>query len=229
MRALIQSYAVLAIPMAVAIEKLFSSLWSKIVGIITILLFTILNQFQDWQYRNKIFLQDEITSTFYWKSFFKTELNKDFRKYIDAEEIYTGPNNTNPIKELEVFKSDSELVPIDTILPGQFSETIRIPITEFLASGSYWLKISAEVLMRSDQFNNHDQARLVTAIKRGDENLKWVGVRFQRMMDINKWDTIFYDFNIPKLDIKDKYVEVTVWNNGPDIILMQSLRIEGYR
>ena len=228
MRALIQSYAIIALPLAATIEKMISLWWSRIAGFALILLFVAFNQFQDWQYRNGILLQDEMTKTFYWKSFLKLNKNLKLRVFVDTEEIYRA---TGSYVQLIGGKDPSEGqdLSVDTIPPGKFGATKRLFLKETMKDeDEKWINVSAEIMMASDKYNRYSQARLVTAIKHEDKDIKWVGVRAQWMTIPKQWETITYDFRIDNNTHQDAYLETTLWNNGPDTIYIKSIDLNQY-
>ena len=223
MRALIQSYAILMIPMAYFIESMMKRTREKNIMILIAIVGILLNQFQDWQYRNKILLQDEMNALFYKKSFLKTDLDKTLRKYIDAPEYYQGSKSKSMLQQ---YIPES----IDTILPGTFGYTHRIPsIILDTTMNVPWISGEAKIYMKGASFNTHQQARMVMAQKKEDVNIKWRGVRFQQMVDEGELLSLDYDFLVELPVSENEYIEVTIWNNGPDTIMMQELNVYEYR
>ena len=224
MRSLIQSYAVLIIPTAFAIRWSFSRTSSKCVMITIILLGIGLNQFQDWQYRNGILLQDEMNAAFYKKSFLKSTKDRDLRKLIDAPDIYPGKGSLITLDARENSFS------WDTILPGSYGPTLRFPGLSLNTSKDIsWLNVKAELNAIGTSFNNHEQARLVLAQKIGDENIKWTGVRFQTIMNGEVPLELTFDHKLALPIQENEIIESYVWNNGPDTILMRSIKVNYYK
>ncbi|NNF34867.1 MAG: hypothetical protein HKN68_12205 [Saprospiraceae bacterium] len=222
MRAMIQSYAVLMIPTAFFIEWLMKRSSGKWMIIFISAAGIFLNQFQDWQYRNKILLQDEMNAVFYQKSFMKSDLDLSLRKYIDAPEYYKGDKNLQPMSKYDPVYQD-------TILPGAFSYTHRIPVKELIQiSYDQWINAEAIVSMEGNDFNSHQQARLVVAQKDSKNDIKWRGVRFQQMMVAERLKLDF-DFKVEPQQSPEEYVEITIWNNGPDTIYLKTLNVNLYR
>jgi hypothetical protein len=227
MRALIQSYAVLVIPIAATIETLYKNKWSKGAIIFLVILLTGFNQFQDWQYRNKILLQDEMNKSFYWKSFLKTTENRLLRKYIDTEEEYTGSAQPEMLFSYLAGDTPSGL---DTIRPKQYGHTKRLDVLNLITDGAdTWISFKAEVAYMGDKFNNYDQARLVMALKNGDKTKKWKGIRIQAMIPENEIREVNFDFKLPGKIVQGDLLECTLWNNGPDTILLRSMSAWIYR
>lgn len=223
MRALIQSYAVLMIPMAYFIEWMLKRSSGKLILLLISAAGIFLNQFQDWQYRNKILLQDEMNFVFYKKSFLKSDLDLSLRKYIDAPEYFKGDKLLQPLNKYNPINKD-------TILPGDFSYTHRIPVGALIQrSYDQWINAEAVISMQGNDFNSHQQARLVVAQKDVNKDIKWCGVRFQQMMKEGERFNLNFDFKVEPQQSKEEFVEITIWNNGPDTIYLESLNVNVYR
>jgi hypothetical protein len=84
MRGLVESYAVLALPLAAAYERLFAqrTLRSIAVGVIGLLIG--LNQFQIYQYRERIIDFERMTGPAYWFVFLKPSLSDAERQHLQS-------------------------------------------------------------------------------------------------------------------------------------------------
>lgn len=98
-RPMIDSYALLAIPMASFFESIVSKSKALLtLLIITVVLFVSLNLFQTWQQRNGMFHFDSMTRKAYWKVFLKTSLSKD--DIIALESFFDHPDYEKAMKGL---------------------------------------------------------------------------------------------------------------------------------
>ncbi len=82
-RAFIDSYAILAIPLAVFLSWIFNQkkIFKLIVNTVLILLI-LLNLFQTWQYYGGDIHHDSMTKKAYWKIFLRPYPNDDYKEYI---------------------------------------------------------------------------------------------------------------------------------------------------
>ena len=71
----------------------------------------------------------------------------------------------------------------------------------------HWVRVQSQVKALGDQFNQHQQARLVLTQKRGDENIKWTGVRIQHLMDVNEVLDVGYDVLLHPIIDDSQYLE----------------------
>lgn len=87
MRALVQSYALLAIPMAyciIWIINLLKSKWKQLILILFISFFCFLNIFQSNLYKHAIISYDGMTKEAYWYTFLKRNYSEDDLKYLET-------------------------------------------------------------------------------------------------------------------------------------------------
>lgn len=85
MRSLIESYAVLSIPLALFIKYIFNKkLWIKAIVSILIFLFLSLNLFQTLQYRRTIIHWDSMTKEAYFKTFGKLKFPENYWELIQT-------------------------------------------------------------------------------------------------------------------------------------------------
>ena len=232
MRALIQSYAILAIPMALFLRWSQKHKWAKMATRIFILLCICLNQFQDWQYRNGILLQDGMNAMFYSRSFLKTSVDKDLRKFIDNPEEYSGGNENTVIEKITFEKQNLDTVILDkpavTVLPGAYGPTIKVKVTDNGPADS-WLHGSGVFYSNSEQFTAYKQARFVLSHSRNGDNLKWRGIHIQRIIDVGKWNDFGFDFCLDQGYNIDDQIEMTLWNRGPDTLYINQVSLSKYR
>ncbi|MEO0728736.1 MAG: hypothetical protein AAFZ63_29640, partial [Bacteroidota bacterium] len=135
MRALVQSYAVLSIPLACLLAYFLQKgqSWKVLVSLI-LLFFIGLNQFQNWQFRNRILLNDEMTKTYYWNAWGKTQYEPEAYTYVDIDERFpaAAPATTTLLAQL-LAGTDC---PNDTTLAGKVAEQL-IPGKEFSCTIQY--------------------------------------------------------------------------------------------
>lgn len=189
-RALIQSYSVLALPLAAVVEKL---LWNKfrLIFLIVFLYLTLVNLFQIWQY-NKTILH----------------FNDMNRKYYQA--IYLNPSPTPVQMSLldtkETIKNKRNYIVIDSIdLDTQFAINVdnnsKIILYESdlkntplgLADNNQWIQITAKVFSAWGAFDSY----LITELTQ-DGEVKTTKCRLENGISKHgNWNTVSYYFKIP--------------------------------
>jgi len=132
-RPVVQSYALLALPLAALISAFLGAAagakkvegamqtttpkapqlrgkgpqsWRTILASAVILVFTALNLFQHWQYNQRIIPLDFVNRTYYWHTFGKTSLDKQDYVFLDTDEKLPSGSF-----------AESPLAAIDTLLP----------------------------------------------------------------------------------------------------------------
>jgi hypothetical protein len=221
MRALIQSFGILIIPFAFLMEWVWSK--SKLISVGftgIVLVFILLNQFQDWQYRNQILLKDEMTKTYYWKVFGQTTYNPSDRRYVDLDELFEGMHT-----DLRNLYNSPE-GNIDTIPPGRYSPAFRTELNQENIIPNNWLKVKATVKASLDNFGKWDQARLVQNTIQKGKNIKWRGMRFQYLIQLEDFKDIEMEYRIPSIEGRDGIYETYIWNAGPDTIYLSNFRVD---
>lgn len=84
LRAFIESYALLALPMGAFYQQLFSIAWSRYALLLVITVLCVINQVQIYQYRHAIINYDSMTKKAYWYVFLKTTLSEEEKKTLDT-------------------------------------------------------------------------------------------------------------------------------------------------
>ncbi len=229
-RAMVQSYAMLAFPLGAFFSFTLNKSKKAQVFIFSILLFFILlNQFQAWQYREKILPEDEVTKTYYLKVFGATSVVKDNLKYLDIDEVL--PQHYKNTKAIQEYKSNNiidEVSSWDTVLPSAFSKSIALEVDlEFLQGNTQWVRAESMLKVKGSLFGVFNIARLCFQVSRDEESIKWTGVRFQRFVPEDRWYNVNYDVSLPSTQIGDR-ISVCIWNNGPDTVLVKKIKLYAY-
>lgn len=224
MRALVQSYAILAVPMAAILDKYWANQLFKRVMVAFIALCILLNLFQSWQYINRILPGDRINKAFYWKSFGKTELDKDLRKYIDLPGV--PPDKMErwllPILHVKGSQTDS------TGIQNRYSTVLKHTIKDQEDAKFYkgqWIDVSATIKVMSDRYGQYDQAKLVCNVTRKGKSIQWLGVRVQHLVALETWQTVWYPCQLPADLQEGDEIKLVLWNQSPDTILVKDLAI----
>lgn len=221
-RAMVQSYPIFLITLAAFSSVLINKPKFRYPFYAFIALFILLNQFQDWQYRQGIIMKDETTSNYYFAAFFNTTIDKKLRRYIDSNE--KRPENFISKTTLAAKSIAAE---DQTVRPFSYGPSLSIPINQsnLGALKGQWLEIESQLMYEGNRFNAHQGAKLVMVVKRAGKNVKWIGVRVQHMVDPDIQTVIKYDYQIPLSIQVGDVLECIMWNNGPDTVYMETLSL----
>lgn len=224
-RALVQSYAVLAIPMAAVFSIASKRRWSSVGLGFFVVACILLNQWQHYQYRHKILPQDGITKTFYKASFSKGTLDKTLRRYLNNDEM--APAHLSPGRALAAYtyEGDTGLGDLTVGSHRPYSPTLQLSTTELPPPGS-WVRVTASLEASSDRFGQYDGAKLVAEVKRNNNAHKWTGIEVQKIIEPDSKQTVHFDYQLPALLSDSALLQVMLWNQSPDSIYLSELRVE---
>ncbi len=230
MRALVQSYAVLSLPLAVLVAAADRS-WRRwpVYGILAAC--TVLNLFQTWQYHNRILLNDEMTATYYRDAWGRTEFSNLSYQYIDVDERYPGAPPADPeIIAAEPCVSDTLAAgrPAETMPPDkEFGCTIALTLDAAQAGrlSGQWVSVFTEVYLQNDRFDQYRQARLALTADRAGEMLHYRALRLESRRELNRWVPIRYETRLPELREGD-VVKAYIWNTSPDRFFVSKMGLE---
>ena len=195
----------------------------------------VLNQFQDWQYRNKILAQDETSKTYYWQIFGKTKRDINDLIYIDIDEKLPNSSTykyqtvaTYEIDTTSMYFSTKQGINGELQPPSrEFAGTVHWKISED-SIGKYqnqWISICANLNLQGKRFNKYNAARLVCSVERNRKTIKWVSLRFQRIMPLNQWKKIEYFTQLPASLQAGDIVKVYLWNTSPDTLCFSQINV----
>lgn len=235
MRALVQSYALLSFPIAFLLNEALRKRLSASVLNLIIVTGILLNLFQTWQYTMRILTFDEITETFYWKSFLKTSRDKTLLKFLDSDE--SAPQGMEFSRLIE--KIDAEEAGLaDTLFDGRNAQIVRGPdnysITirhvldkrEVEALSGSWIRVEANAGYQGTAFTEFNASQLVLNLQKSDgSHVKWVGVRFPRFVSENQIEVFGFDFSLPdNLEVGDQLLAY-IHNGSPDLVFVEHIQI----
>ncbi len=242
MRALIQSYSILAIPLACSIERI-SNRRFKYPGYIIISLLVVLNLFQVWQFNHKILPKDNNNAIYYWQSFGSTRLDKDAKKYLETNEYLKDKEKykLNMIQSLDY--NDAKTDTVNRVIvkwqekacelishKKEFSQGISHVLTEPEVNRlkSKWLNIESNFGYVGDEFDDNTAAKLVFSIDRNAKGIKWVGASFQKYIPERKMSTFSFETKLPDTLLVGDKLNVYLWNTSPDSVYLNSLMIREF-
>ena len=242
-RPMIQSYALLSIPLALMIQELMG-MWStrwKLVAFGSMLLCADLNLIQTWQAHspNGGWYAEGPTRTYYWKIFGKTRPKKGDKKFLDIryEYAYSGDEEIQLLYE-QGFETDSSLLRVSTpVFEGnfamkldastQFSPLFELPISSIDMTSKPWLRVGARTLYIDMEWNEWQQCQFVSEIWNGDQLRNRYAIKLQRLSDPWQWHDTFYEFPLYRKAQDGDILKVFFWNaSGTKEVFIDDWKVE---
>jgi hypothetical protein len=227
-RALIQSYALLSIPLASFLSFAAALRMPLRVIIYAFITFCIgLNQFQDWQYRHRIIPLDETNKLYYWKVFGKISVpDRTLRRYLDIEQELPADQTFST----HVLSRSGDSAQINTLLTDGFSPTVSVLVNEgnIKSLSQAWVREQLDMMANTDNFGEWHEGRLVFEVDRKGQSIQWQGLRIQDLIETKKWTHIHAELRLPVLQPGDE-LKVYVWNQGPDTIYYKYIELDEMR
>ena len=242
-RALVQSYAALALPWGAAVAWLAGPRPRlRLVAIVVVALLVDLNLFQHWQYMRSIITPEDMNRRYYWAVFNKTMPTQtdfdllDVKTHLPRAERYYQPQL---LKRL-----DFENEPVDLatgIVAGQgyfsqkayqsdaaraYSPTISLGLGEAGLKAGQYVRASCDVYSDFGAWGN----KLVMTVERAGKPLAWNAIRMQNNLTPGRtWNHLYFDAPLPDDALPTDVLKVYVLNeNGSGCYLdnIQADRME---
>jgi hypothetical protein len=243
-RSLIQSYAVLALPLGYSIQYIFSikRIWQYVVGAIIIAL-VVLNLFQTWQIEKGIIHGSRMTKDYYFSIFGKKSVDDDKKDLLlisrsfDGKEEFADEENYNKmvldIKDFESEKSDK----IDTTFAYSglqsfrldadniFSPAIEAPYSSLTENYYAWVRVSVMVYPETDVKLN--PSSLVASFEHNGYAYKYRALDLDKLeLERNSWNKVTFDYLTPEIRNKKDKLKVYVWHRGQEKVYVDDLKVE---
>jgi hypothetical protein len=213
-RALIQSYPLLALPLAACIGWMRKNKIAAIAGFTMMFLFTDLNLIQTWQIHTSGggLRTDYMNGAYYWKVFATTRARQSDLKYLDARRELSSTHNRTVSSLLEEgFETDTAAWrSSEHVFSGQYAAKAaidhpRIPLYEVSLretghAPDTWFRIQSQLFYESHGGDEEKMARLVAVFVRHETGEEYgrVGVKLQRLDGNWHWYALQFDHRMPR-------------------------------
>ncbi|WP_426058271.1 hypothetical protein [Hymenobacter sp. B1770] len=209
-RALVQSYAALALPWGAAVAWLAGQRLRLHIAVAVGVLLITLNLFQHWQYMRSIIDPEEMNRRYYWAVFnktmptqldytlldVKTHLPKSERHYtprvlskLDFEN-QASDSTTHVSADLGYFSRQSYHADAAYV----YSPTISLRLADAGLTAGQYIRASCRVFSDYGAWGN----KLVMTLERDNKPVVWNGVRLQNNLSISRaWNHIYFDAPLP--------------------------------
>jgi hypothetical protein len=210
-RAMIQSYVLLAFPIAAFFQWAFRRNWVAIPVAAVVGAGIFFNQFQTWQAHNGPFEADAMNKAYYWRIFLKTEKNPYDRLLLDNTEVPPPglvPTDTLLFEDFENF-ADTTSLKIGVAHSGNRSlflpateggrAAVNLPKGENLSPGD-WLQFSAWFYGPVKEWEPWWMPQFVVWLEKDGQPVDQRMIRPFRVVGDNEWRQAALYFKLPNLD-----------------------------
>lgn len=209
-RALVPSYAVLALPLGFFLDRCGRWRWLRDSVLAIILLGIGLNLFQTWQMQQGILKQDGMNAAYYRAAFGRIIPDRGLHRLLDIPDMPPEPPLTREtIASLSARESN---VPVQWEGPhpcwmvkgsDAFSPIIDLTLSDSLARAlaGRWVSVSTQVFLRSAHAPYTQAARLVFDVQGEGREAFWHGLHLQRVVETGSWWPATYEVLLPN-DLK---------------------------
>ena len=247
MRPLVQSYAVLALPLAACLTAMFRKKVLAILGVLFILLCVDLNLVMTWQAHSGSpgWHSEYMTKAFYWKIFGRTNVKKADRLFLDVKRELKDLDGMG-VRTLysNDFESDSSsAITTRNVVYGkqawllnggtQYTPSYETTLGELNVKEGSWIRVQADVFYVQEVWNEWLQAQVSAIFFKDqewvDKNQPWkqTTARVQWLTNPWQWHHIEYEMRIHKDATPETVLRFHVWNaNSDKEVWVDNLKLE---
>ena len=240
-RALVQSYAVLALPLAACLTWLLKRKWTAALGIAFVILCADLNWMMTWQAHSQHggWNAEGHSKLYYWKIFGSANPKKEDKKFLDVKrELKSTEGMTIQTLYENDFETDTSAHRSERhTFSGkysfllnkdhQFSSTYVAKIGELNAKPKSWIRVQAEVFYLQNPPTLWNNAQMTIFFIRDGHPFKATYAKIQRAVDRGKWNHYQYEMRIPEKLTDQDEVKVYVWNaSSPTELYIDDFKVE---
>ncbi|MCE3277838.1 MAG: hypothetical protein K0S44_29 [Bacteroidetes bacterium] len=252
-RAMVESYAVLILPLGYFIEGTLSSQkaivrWGSL---ILILLLLGLNIFQSWQYDNGILHGDRMTRSYYFKIFGKTKVEDEHKKLLLVDRSQGGIEHFSQEGDYNkrlLFMDDFETIEgnkdqyVDSVLRnGKFSIKVdsnfiftrnnELPYNLITRKDHAWIRTSFWYYTRANLLDNR-LGLVVTFTNKKGEAYKYsvvdIGTQAGDQASPGQWIKYTVDYLTPEVRDENDKLNIYFWLRGKQPVYIDDFKVEAY-
>ncbi|MDO7847954.1 hypothetical protein Q5H92_16430 [Hymenobacter sp. M29] len=225
-RALVQSYAVLALPWAAVVAWLLQPERRRVLqlaAVAVVVLLVDLNLFQHWQYMRSIINPEEMNRRYYFAVFNKSMPTQSDFAMLDVKTHL--PESERHYTPTLLGKLDFENQPTDAATGisadmGYYSRqsfhadaahaygpALSIRVGDAKLEPGQYVRASCRVFSDYGAWGN----KLVMSVDRGGKSIVWNAIRLQNNLSVNRaWNQVYFDAPIPEDAQPDDILKVYV-------------------
>jgi hypothetical protein len=246
-RAMVQSYAIMALPLGYFLVSLkdMKPLWSKTLWTLAGL-FVLLNLFQTWQFFNGIIHPDSMTRPYYQAVFGRisppTEEMKSLllvQRSLGADDPFTNPEDYYLYRTFEIdFEGDIWINPngnaaekvsdVMLLTPDRpFSPALEIPYNRLTMADHAFIKLKGRVFI--EELPQDNPFTLVVTFDHKGGNYKYRGLdmeQYEQELIAGQWNTIETIYLTPEPRRETDELRTYFWLRGQNPVPVDKLELE---
>ena len=214
-RAIVQSYAILAFPMAAFIawifsqKRIFLTVWA-----IVVLFFTDLNLMQTWQSHSKDgpWMSESMTRAYYFSIIGSTQAKKEDRKYLDVgrrirdtrgmsfRQLYFEDFETQRDSSIHRVQNHTFAGDYSAIIDGKHTHgpSFEVPLSNLQPSSKAWIRAGVQMFYKDREWGTWRMTCLMMEFWRGNEMVEQRLIRLNWLTDGWKWHYAYFDRPLPR-------------------------------
>jgi len=241
-RSMMQSYSLLAFPLAAFLQWLTGRRWIvKGPLFFVILLMIFLNLFQTWQYMNFLIDPSRMTRKYYWAIFGKTFVSDKTMRYLEPVEnneketltdttrylrrtlAYFAFENSGSSGSSTVSRSGKYSFRLDK--NQSFSPGIKIPYRELTHKDEdVWIRATGYIYFNGDPKSL--LANLVVTCNHDGKNYKYRSVILEKENLLpGTWNAVTLDYLLPNIPDENDQLQIYFWYRGDQEIYLDDFLI----
>lgn len=243
MRPLVETYAVMSIPLAFFITGTFRKWWTVLSATVLSCLLVV-NLIQLYQYNLSILPYDEMTCDRYWKIFLKTDAAWRFIYDPGTIRSHTIPAEAKKVNSFtRTFENDTQdqTVSFWAISPekpfegkfgvkldtGQTTAGICVQLKDAIPDSALWsrtwIRIKSKVFI--PEYSLHPF--MGVSFRAGGKEYGWSGQRLvQNVSELNMWQDYVYDVKVPLPDGPDPQICIFLVHDDKSIAYADNMELE---
>ncbi|MDG1295585.1 MAG: hypothetical protein P8P48_00505, partial [Saprospiraceae bacterium] len=236
-RALVQSYAIMAFPLAAFVEQLRQRRIQMYVVAPLMIFFIILNNFQIWQSHTAGLFDAEYTNrAYYWRMFFKNTFEPTDKLLLDSKEAYSGKRTASSVLLSSDFENED--LAESTAAVGKNNTTAQAINNKYPYSKTFivkdipldkkWLSIKADYFTDQKEYDIWSMAALVVEFRKEEKNIKYRHIKFPRLLDTKTWKQIEMTCKFPEKDIDEIRCYIFLPKETPKTYRWDNLSISAF-
>jgi hypothetical protein len=238
-RSMIQSYALLALPLGTVFLWTNKQQLQKILVMAFVVMCLLLNQFQTWQYANGIIDPQRMTKKYYFTVFGKTAVPAGAEKWLLVKRSFYGEDKFRGLENYEehitkhqefpdwvVMDSIAEHLAYKMDAEKQFTPKIATEFFKLTYRDHAWVKVMFEAYIPPD--SDPANLKLVMSMAHKGKYYKYTAVPLSLWpYEKGKWNKYDYYYLTPEVRKEYDQLEVYLWNLNGDFFV-DNIRIVSY-
>jgi hypothetical protein len=234
-RAMVQSYPILAFPLAAGIERGIGNRWMKYVTIAFLAICAYLNIW--WTHgihKGNYYSAFDSTKAYFYKTVGRWSIPAEYQKLYDTNEYFDGERKNLKVIYSNNFNTDTTLIREGRLVdnspaefvngPKQFTKAYEIPIKNEQAK---WLRIKNTFKSNQKEWNFWQMTQAVIKFTNGNQEVKVRMYRPQRLLVDGQQSDLYFDVKTPKETFTK--AEIFYWNaDGQKELLIDNLVVEAF-